>query len=403
LGTDWFADAIIYQVFIDRFSRGLSRDGSTPSCEGAVFCGGTIDGIVERLQYLVDLGINTVWITPFNTTAAYHGYHVTDFFAVDPHFGTEQSVQQLIERCHKLGLWLLMDFVANHVHRTHPFFIAALQNPASKYRDWFNFTGPGSYLSFLDFDELPKLNLDNPDARAHVIEAALFWLDRGFDGFRLDHVIGPRLNFWRRFAREVKAKHHDAVLIGEASLAGVDWSHLKTIDLRHKRLLLLLAKLGMDPSDLVMHQYVGILDGTLDFTFQSLMRRFIAERHWYLPRRLLPLMLRRHYRMFPKGFYLPSFLDNHDMSRFLFQAGQDVSRFKEAARIQFVQSQPPVIYYGTEVGMTQDQPTSGGRPYSDLEARQLMPWDPRHQNLELLKFYQDIISDRRRRNAENGR
>jgi len=397
LDTHWFAEAIIYQVLIDRFSRGEPEDLSVSNCQGAVFCGGNIKGLISRLPYLQDLGINTIWVSPFNPTAAYHGYHITDFFGVDPHFGTLDTVRELIESCRERGMRLLMDFVANHVHKSHPIFKEALEDPRSVYRGWFHFGAANSYLSFLGIDELPKLNLNNSGARDYIVKAALFWLDQGFDGLRLDHAIGPPKEFWRQFASSMKNRCPGAVLIGEASMDGVRFADLKTISLKHRRLLWLVRALGIDASGLVMRQYRGLLDGALDFRFQNLMRRFIAQPRWRRPQWLLHVLLRKHYGSFPRGFFLPSFLDNHDMSRFLHQAGQDKAKLMRAARLQFIQDQAPIIYYGTEVGMTQSRPTRADLHYSDLEARQMMPWNPEDQSAELLAFYQSLIAQRKAR------
>ncbi|HYM00467.1 MAG TPA: alpha-amylase family glycosyl hydrolase, partial [Blastocatellia bacterium] len=346
---------------------------------------------------LSDLGVNTLWLSPFNSTVAYHGYHIVDFLSVDPHFGSSETLESLIESAHERGMRIIMDFVPNHVHLSHPFFQDALEYRVSPYRRWFYFDQSNSYLAFLDIAELPKLNLGYPAAARHVTDAAIHWLDRGFDGLRLDHVIGPTKEFWMQFAKDIRARHSSAVLIGEVFLSGIRWKNLKTINIDNKWIVTLLQRLGFDATPLAMRQFEGILDGVLDFRFQSLVKRFVAKPRWNRPEWLLQALLRKHYRSFRDDFYLPSFLDNHDMSRFLYEAGQDNERLKHAARIQFAQNQPVVIYYGTEIGMTQLEATGPERPYSDLKARQMMIWDEASQDRGLLEFYRWLI---RRRKVE---
>jgi len=397
LDTDWFKYSINYQILIDRFSRGNSEADAGRECMGPVFCGGNLRGVIDRLEYLGELGVNTIWLSPFNSTAAYHGYHVTDFFNVDPRFGSVETVKELLERAHGRGMRVLMDFVANHVHRSHPIFKEALEDPLSPYRKWFFFKGRDSYLGFLNIPELPKLNLGDPRAAEYLINAALYWLQTGVDGLRLDHVIGPSIDFWRRFAASVKARHPQAVLIGEAFFSGITWRALQTIGLRQKRLIYFLNLIGVDATTAAMRQYVGVLDGVLDFRFRNLLKRFVARPKWYRPEWLFHLLMSRHFRSFPEDFYLPSFLDNHDMSRFLYDSDQDKGKLKKAARIQFSRPQPPILYYGTEVGMTQYQPTSWDVGYSDVNARQMMIWNTEVQDRDLLQFYKELIRTRRSR------
>lgn len=395
MNNDWFRNSITYQILIDRFSRAGADDQGGSACDGPVFCGGNLGGVIDRLDYLEELGVNTIWLSPFNSTAAYHGYHITDFFNVDPRLGTIETLDELLQAVHRRGMRVLMDFVANHVHESHPIFKEAARDPGSPYRNWFLFRGPDAYVGFLNMRELPKLNLREPAAADYVTTAALHWLDAGFDGLRLDHVIGPSTDFWQRFARAIKARHPEAVLIGEAFFSGVTWEALEAIEIKHKLFLFVLDLIGIDVAPGLMRQYVGVLDGVLDFRIQTLLKRFVAHPRWYRPAWLLRLLLRRHYGSFPESYYLPSFLDNHDMSRFLYEAGQDKNRLKRAARIQFNQVQPPIVYYGTEIGLTQHEATAPDVPYSDLNARPMMIWNPELQDRGLLQFYKDLIKGRR--------
>jgi cyclomaltodextrinase len=378
--VEWVRSSIIYQIFIDRFA-GFQ---STEHWEQPVFIGGNIRGIIDKLSYLRDLGVNTLWISPFYQTSAYHGYHVTDFYQVDPHFGTTEDIKDLVYAVRQNQMHILADFVPNHCSSQHPFFKDAQHNQASQYKDWFYFTNwPSEYLCFLSVRELPKLNLENPETRDHVVNAAKQWLGLGFDGFRLDHVIGPSRAFWKHFVSEIKNEYPAAVLIGEAWMKGIKRQELRTLGVR-RRFLKWLA--GPAPESL-FQEYVGVLDGLLDFKVQEFIQSYITNPK--VPEERLIIELNHHYSNYPASYFLPTFLDNHDMDRFLFKCGNDIEQLKAAASIQFSLDQPAVIYYGTEVGMTQNRSLWNVPSNGDILARQPMNWD--NQNGELRLFYKNLI------------
>lgn len=378
--TDWIKNSTIYQIFIDRFA-GFS---STQSWDQPIFLGGTIRGIIEKLPYLRDLGISTLWISPFYQTSAYHGYHITDFYKVDAHFGTIEDLQELIRETHTQGLRIIADFVPNHCSKHHPFFKDAQNDPNSQYKDWFYFTDwPDHYLCFLSVKEIPKLNLDNPPTRDHITNAAKQWLSFGFDGFRLDHVIGPSHGFWDDFTKEINDDFPNAVLLGEAWMMGIKKQELPTIHIRNK----FFKWLRGAASDNLFKEYIGELDGVLDFFAQELLKRYVTD-----PRMTQQRLLRRlttHYDHFPGDFLLPTFLDNHDMDRFLFTCGNDKDKLKAAATIQFSLPQPAIMYYGTEIGMTQTTSVWSFPSNGDLQARQPMNWET--PDTELYSFYKKLI------------
>ncbi len=381
---DGMKQGTIYHVFIDRYA-GFH---STKNWDQPIFLGGNIKGIIEKLPYMTDLGITTLWISPFYKTSAYHGYHITDFYQVDPHFGTLDDIKELIRQSHKNNLHIIADFVPNHCSKHHPFFIDAQHNKNSEYYDWFTFTDwPDQYLCFLSVRDIPKLNLNNPAARDHIVNAAKYWLSLGLDGFRLDHVIGPSNGFWEHFTKEIKHKFPSTVLIGEAWMMGIKRHELRTLHVRHKYR----KWFAGDSSDSLFKEYIGTLDGVLDFKVQKLMKQYIINKT--LSENTFRKQLRKHYAQFPEQFSLPTFLDNHDMDRFLFQAGNDKEKLKKAAAVQLSLPQPAIIYYGTETGMTQTTsqwkiPTNG-----DLQARAPMNWET--PDKELHEIYKKLIQKKR--------
>jgi glycosidase len=377
MSVKWFKNAVIYHILIDRFAGCKSGDPDEPH-----FLGGNLKAIIEKLDYIKALGANTIWISPFNKTNAYHGYHITDFFEVDPNFGTEQDLQDLIDKVHEMDMKIIADFVPNHCSSQHPYFLDAHRNKVSLYCRWFHFRKwPDDYLCFLSITDLPKLNLDNRHAREHIIDAAKYWLNLGIDGYRLDHCIGPKHSFWKTFKHEIKTNYPDCVLIGEAWLMGIKFRELKTINIRRKYLYFLRS----EAPESLFKEYIDELDGLLDFKFQNIIRDFAQGK---ITKEKALEKLEKHYKIFPPDFYLPTFLDNHDMDRFLFTCNNDKELLKQAARIQFAIDQPKIIYYGTEAAMTQPKSIWDVPAHGDLQARRPMPW--KNPDNDLLDFYNDL-------------
>lgn len=391
----WLKDAVIYHVLIDRFARGHGQDWLDPDHAKPVFCGGDLQGVIDRLDYLRDLGVNAILLSPFHPTTAYHGYHVLDFFGVDPRFGNMETVKTLITRAHEKGIRVIMDFVLNHVSDRHPFFLEARNDPGSRYRGWFSFTKwPDRYLSFLNFPDLPKLNLKNPEVRAYMAKVALYWLEAGFDGFRLDHIIGIPHEVFGGLRRVIKERNPEAVLFGEAVKGKIRWRELKTLQLRHKHLIYLFGRLGINTTFFMQLQYRRELDGVFDFFFRDMAKAFLVRRSWYKPGWLLAGVLKFHYALYPKAFSLIVLLNNADHDRFSFLLEGDRDRLKEAIRLQFSQRQPVIIFYGSEAGVRQTASRKfkvyGDKLNGDLAIRPTMPWN--RPDPVMFDFYRRLIA-----------
>ena len=383
---DWDGDTVIYQVFIDRFAGFESREG----WDKPEFLGGDLKGVCNRLDYLEDLGVDVIWLSPFYKTSAYHGYHITDFFSVDQRFGTEEDLENLIEEAHSRDIEVIADFVPNHLSHKHPFFLEAQKNQSSDYHDWFYWSNwPDNYLCFLKFEELPKINLDNPDAREHIIEAAEYWLDKGLDGYRLDHVEGPSNDFWNEFYNRLKQEYPDKVLIGEVWMGGIQYRELKTLLTPWKRLKWFTQQFVGAPSTFHQKSYIDLMDGVLDFRARRLIDRYV-KCNSQLAKKIVKKALRLHYSRFPDEFYLPVFLDNHDTNRFLYRFKNDKDKLIEALELQLSLDQPTIIYYGTEVGLSHSKGLEAFEEHGDLQARKPMVWE--NQDEELLQSFKDRIN-----------
>ena len=400
--ASWLKDAIIYNILIDRFARGnneawIDADGMKP-----IFCGGNLQGVIDRLDYLQHLGVNTLLLTPFHPTPAYHGYHVLDFYGVDPRFGTRETVKELLHAAHQRKIHVVMDFVLNHVSDKHPFFLDAQTNPQSHYRTWFHFNAwPHNYVSFLNYYELPKLNLANTEVKEHIIQAALYWTDLGFDGLRLDHVVGVPHGFLRELRIAVKRRHPACVLIGETAVGRMSIGDLKTLRIRHKLGLFVLSQLRVNTNFFLQRQYAKELDGVFDFFFRDLAEGFIIKKSWTKPPWLLRIILHLHYAGYPQAFSLISLLDNLDLDRFSFQVGDKAASLKQALELQFAQAQPVIVLYGNEVGIEQRETRSAKdgqtKPNGDVVIRAPMPWNKTDQ--DLFDFYKQLIGQRKKRTS----
>lgn len=379
----WLRDsAVIYQIFIDRFA-GFKNSGDWDKPQ---FLGGNIRGIINKFDYLLDLGVDAIWLSPFFQGVAYHDYHTTDFLKVDKHFGTEDDLVELLNLAHAHGLKVICDFAPNHCSTRHPFFVDALNSPSSQYRNWFYFNQQNEYLSFLHFNaDLAKFNLDNPATMKYIIDSAKKWLSLGLDGFRIDHAIGFSRRNLQYIVDAIKRDYPEAVLIGELKLAGVNLRDLKTIKAPHKFLIWL-----FDAKNLLYKEYDGILDGFLDFKTMEDFHTYVDEYHGEKVATNIQQSLGNFKTIKPV-----TFLDDHDDERFLFKCGGDVDKLKKAASLQLSLPSPTIIYYGTEIGMTQQKAFSSRKEHADLFARQPMKWSKSEQNLDLLKFYKKLITGRK--------
>ena len=364
--TEWFRKAVIYQVFIDRFN-GFEKTENKPE-----FLGGNLNGVIGKLDYFESLGINVIWLSPFYESLNYHGYHITDFKKVDPHFGSKEDLQRLIHEAHKRGLYVIADFVPNHCSHEHPFFKDARQHRHSKYYDWFIFEHwPDTYRCFLDFGELPKLNLNNVGARDYMINVADYWMSLGLDGFRIDHAIGPSHKFWKVFRKRMKVKYPHAVFFGEVWCEGLEKKLIKTTGLRNKTLK---RKFGISQEGIQL-EYHGELDGVLDFALNKMIVEAVENGVDLLSSKKLKSKIKKHFKRIPSDYHMVTFLDNHDMNRFLLHCKGDVQIMLQAFELLLSLGHPVVIYYGTENCTYNKSPINGSIPHSDLAVREPMDWN----------------------------
>jgi len=162
---------------------------------------GDLNGLIQKLDYVAGLGVDCIWLMPVAASPSYHGYDVSDYYRVEPAYGTNDDFKQLVAAAHRRGIALLVDMVLNHSSSEHPYFQAALHDTTSPYRAWYRFapTAQGKdwhhspvrdeYYYGLFWSGMPDLNYETPAVREEAKQIARFWLrDMGVDGFRLDAV-----------------------------------------------------------------------------------------------------------------------------------------------------------------------------------------------------------------------
>lgn len=353
----WLRDALIYHIFVDRFSTAHDEPPLWEVGEITDFLGGTLRGIIEKLDYIQKLGANCIWLSPVFESPTHHGYNPSDYYNVARRFGTNETLRQLIGHAHARGMRVILDFVANHTSDEHPSFVDAKSDPGSPTAHWYSFGDwpPHGYRSYALVRNMPELATEHPDVQRYLIDAALHWLGYfGADGLRLDYIPGPSHAFWTVFQGGIKQRYPQALTLGEIT------SPLPEVA-----------------------NYVGRIDAFMDFSLAKMLRRVFALREATLSDLLV--FLDERVPLLPRGMGLATLLDNHDMHRFLWLAGGQTELLKLAATCHMTLEGTPIIYYGTEVGLSQYDDAHKENAY----ARAPMIWDQR-QDITLLQHYRRL-------------
>ncbi|CQR54569.1 alpha-glycosidase [Paenibacillus riograndensis] len=367
----WVKDAVFYQIFPERFANGdPSRNpadvqpwGETPTPEN--FFGGDLQGVIDHLDHLSELGITGIYFTPIFTATTNHKYDTEDYMSVDPHFGDVETLKKLVAACHERGIRVLLDAVFNHSGRTFAPFVDVLEKgEASPFKDWFHVRefplqvvdNIPTYDAFAFEPLMPKLNTENPAVKEYLLKVAEYWITEvGIDGWRLDVANEVDFEFWRDFRKVVKRANPDAYILGEIWHESSPWLEGDKFD----------AVMNYPFTDAVLDFFVY---GTLDAEgFANAIGKQLSR---------YPLQASE------VAFNL---LDSHDTPRLLTLAGGDKNKQKLAALFQFTFMGTPCIYYGDEIGMDGE---------GDPGCRKCMEWNPEHQDLDLFSFYRKLIEIR---------
>lgn len=359
----WWQSGVIYQVYPRSFQ---DSDG-----DGI----GDLEGIRRRLDHLVDLGVDALWISPiYPSPMADFGYDVADYTGIHPLFGTLKDFHRLVADAHGLGLKVILDLVPNHTSDEHPWFREARSSRTSPKRDWYIWRDPapdggppnnwlsefggsawafdqatGQYYYHAFLDRQPDLNWRNPEVTEAIHAAMCFWLDRGVDGFRVDviwHLMkdaafrdNPPDEDWRDGMnpyRRLKPIHTTDLEEVHGVIAGLR----RVMDAYDDRVLI--GEIYL-PVERLAAYYGASLDGAhLPFNFALL------EAEWNA--RTLADLIARYEGSLPEGGWPNWVLGNHDRPRVATRLGPDQARV--AAMLLLTLRGTPTLYYGDEIGMT---------------------------------------------------
>lgn len=368
----WLKEAIIYNIFVDRFHPG-SGNKWIQVTELEQYMGGTLWGIVEKLDYLAELGITAIWLSPIFQSLSYHGYNIVDYEKVSEQFGGNKALHTLVREAHSRNIRVILDMVCNHMADTHPIFVDAKSNLQSPYREWFMFNdSPSGYRTFYGVASMPLINTENPRAREYLLKIGQHWIQEyDIDGYRLDHANGNSPDFWTDFRIVCKKTKPSFALLGEV----------------------------IEPQENLIN-YTARLDACFDFMLCDAFRR----RYGFgtLSERAFDELIKRHVQFFAEDLVLPTFLDSHDLDRFWSITNKNKDVLIRALRQQFSLPNPPVIYYGSEVGLTQRNLTYGDWGAGLHMNRMPMLWDDNELKYDrqepdshLYSIYQSLIKERK--------
>jgi glycosidase len=366
----WVAGTTFYLIFPDRFANGDQMNdpawkrpwGEAPTNRS--FFGGDLAGIRQNLDWLSDLGVRGIYLTPVFSAPSNHKYDPSDYETVDPGLGTNAGLAELVADAHARGMRLLLDGVFNHSgDRWFAFRDVREKGEASPYRDWFfrieSFPLDIDAVNYETFANRarshPKLNTADPGLREYLVGIGEKWIrEADIDGWRLDVANEVDHRFWRAFRDRVKAAKPDAFIVGEAWHDAIRW-------------------LDGAQFDSVMHYpwRDAVLDYVRGQIGPSRFARWTAGiRNMYDPAATAGLM---------------HLLGSHDTARIRTELGGSADRARLAAVLLLTATGVPLVYYGDEVGM------EGG---DDPDSRRCMEWDPARQDRRLLETYRTLIRAR---------
>ena len=322
-------DETIYFLMVDRFNNGdMSNDKNVNTEDPKAYQGGDFQGIIDKLDYIKDMGFTAIWLTPIfdNQPMGYHGYWITDFYKTEEHFGSMKTFKKLVDEAHKRDMKVMLDFVVNHVGPEHSW----VNDPDKE--DWFhdkqpmNFNNEESLQNAWLYD-LPDLNTENPEVKSYLFDAAKWWIkETDIDGYRLDTVRHVPQEFWDEFSEEVKSVKDDFYLLGEV--------------------------FDRDPEKIAAYNDAGI-DGFVNVPQAEEMRTVFQKPDTSMER--LFNFWKYNETYYDNPYLMGTFIDNHDMERFTRMIVQEKlfpgTRWKLALTYMYTTPGIPIVYYGSEIAM----------------------------------------------------
>jgi len=368
---DWVQDTIFYQIFPDRFNNGNLSNSSKKVCKWGDkpvrdnFFSGDLEGIIRKLPYLGELGVNALYLNPIFKSPSNHKYNTTDYYKIDPSFGDKNTLKRLVEELHRRKMRIILDGVFNHCGDTFWAFQDVMEKGSkSKNKDWFiiknypivKYPEP-NYRCWMGVSSMPEFNTDNPEVREYLLKVVKYWIkEANIDGWRLDTVEYMDPSFVKQIREAAKEIKKDAYVMGEVMGVATSWFKSKSLD----------AVMNYKLRDLLIDFFIKEAINAVEFNQQ-----LYSFRQTYSD---------------SINYFMFNLLDSHDVPRFLTLCGGNVKKMKLAVVFLMTYIGAPVIYYGDEVGMM------GGE---DPDCRRTMIWNKNQQNIDLLNFYKKIIKLRK--------
>lgn len=368
----WAKGIVGYHIFLDRFFNG-NKDNDLKNIENwnsppnrVNFFGGDIRGIIEKFDYLKDLDVKLICLTPIFMSPSNHKYDISNYFEIDPSFGTIDDLKDLVNLCHKNEIKIILDGVFNHIgYYSFQFQDAINLGPNSKYWGWFYIEGNKidteniNYECVGDYKWMPKLRYSNEKLRKYIRTVGEYWIkETSIDGWRLDVADEVDFTFWQEFRKSIKRLDKDILLVGETWRDGRDL-------------------INGDQMDTIMNY--KFRDSVVDYFAKNIIDKEKFKE------RIENLLF--HYP-FQVHHILYNLLGSHDTARFLTVCSQELDSFKMGIAFQMTFPGMPVVYYGDEIGLEGE---------SDPVCRATMKWES--MNEDILIFYKKMIQIRNNNKA----
>lgn len=367
---DWVNDTVWYQIFVERFCNGnpdINPKGCLPwrapdkSVSYNDFFGGDIKGITDKLDYLKNLGITGLYLTPVCSGKSNHKYDTISYTKIDPAFGNDEDMSEMVSKAHERGIRVMMDGVFNHTGEFFKPWRDVIKNgPESKYYDWFMINSwpfsnngrntnakSGKYYTFAFYDRMPKLNTNNPKVIKYIVKVLKNWIMKyDIDGIRLDVAGDISHTLCKAIHNELKAIKPDFYILGEIWHDSIPWFR-------------------GDEYDSVMNYPFG--DSLNDFWSETSKTSTDFE-----------YSINRCFTMYPEQVnrVLFNLLDSHDTIRLISKL-KNIYQFYQQMAVMFTMPGTVCIYYGTELAL------EGGH---DPDCRRCMPWTDINKG----KYYKQI-------------
>lgn len=370
MNKQWWKEAVAYQVYPRSFNDS-NNDGI-----------GDLPGVIEKLDYLKDLGIDVIWLSPmYKSPNDDNGYDISDYKDIMDEFGTMHDFNQLLEGAHKRGMKLILDLVVNHTSDEHPWFIESKSSKDNPKRDWYIWKKPKSdgsepnnwesifNGSTWEFDEQtqeyyfhlfskkqPDLNWDNPAVRNEIFDMMNWWFEKGIDGFRVDAITHIKKSFEAGDLSVPEGKTYAPAFDVDMNQPGIQtWlQEMKDKSLSQYNIMTVGEANGVNPDN--AEDWVGEDKGKFNMIFQFEHLGLWNTGDVKFDVKSYKTILNRWQKKLENVGWNALFIENHDQPRRVSTWGDDKTYWYESATshaiVYFLQQGTPFIYQGQEIGMT---------------------------------------------------